>query len=182
MLAFTGIRKGEALALTWEDIDFSKKTINITKTVSVDEFGFAVINPPKTRNGIRLLPADNETMDILMRWKTEQEKDISGLKEETNINKWLVFSKITKNRPLNASAPRNFFASFCKKYNLRFIKIHGFRHTHCTLFFEAGVPLPDVRDRLGHGSISITVDIYNHITRNKQQKTLDSFVSYFSNK
>lgn len=58
----------------------------------------------------------------------------------------------------------------------------GFRHTHCTLLFEAGVPLPDVRDRLGHGSISVTVDIYNHITRNKQQKTLDSFVSYFSNK
>ena len=74
ILAFTGMRKGEALALEWCDIDFEKKLVHIKKGVSLDENDKPIISTPKTKKSVRTVSIDNETLSILKRWKLEQAK------------------------------------------------------------------------------------------------------------
>lgn len=72
LLAYSGMRIGELLALTWDDVSFSDNTINVTKTLSLDPNGNAIIQPPKTASSKRLLDMDSETMQILKRWQIMQ--------------------------------------------------------------------------------------------------------------
>lgn len=66
------MRIGELIALTWDDVSFSDNTINVTKTLSLDPNGNAIIQPPKTASSKRLLDMDSETMQILKRWQIMQ--------------------------------------------------------------------------------------------------------------
>ncbi len=65
-----------------------------------------------------------------------------------------------------------------KKYNIPRITVHGFRHTHCSLLFEAGATPKQVQDRLGHKDITTTMNIYAHVTRNKKQEIADQFSDF----
>ncbi|AMB93291.1 site-specific integrase [Aerococcus sp. UMB8608] len=176
-LAYTGMRRGEIMALKWEDINFNQRTINIYKSIAVGDGNKRYIAPPKTKHGKRKIAIDDITLHALKRWRTEQAQIL--LENGLALNdQWFIFSKQDENEPISLSKPWTFYDKFCKRHGLRFIKIHGFRHTHCTLLFDAGVPLQDVRDRLGHSSIKITVDIYNHVTDQQRDKTLNSFVEF----
>ena len=91
----------------------------------------------------------------------------------------LVFSN-QYNELLQPSVPEHWNQSICKKYDLRHIKIHAFRHTFCTLAFAAGVSLMEVSKTLGHANLNITQQVYLHVT--EQQKAdvaakLDQFMS-----
>lgn len=90
ILAFTGMRKGEALALEWSDIDFENKLIHITKGVSLDENDIPIISTPKTKKSIRTVSIDNETVLTLKKWKLEQakklmKKGINSLRSEEHV-------------------------------------------------------------------------------------------------
>ena len=67
-----------------------------------------------------------------------------------------------------------------QKYELPHITIHGFRHTHCSLLFEAGVEMHNVKERLGHSSIRTTMNIYTHVTKAERSKTADVFSEFMS--
>lgn len=58
--------------------------------------------------------------------------------------------------------------------------IHGFRHTHCSLLFEAGVQLKEVQERLGHANIQTTLDIYTHVTARQKEKTAHKFAEFMA--
>lgn len=62
-----------------------------------------------------------------------------------------------------------------KSCNLSYITIHGFRHTHCSLLFEAGIEMNSVKDRLGYSQIKTTMNIYAHVTKAERSKTADIF-------
>lgn len=62
-----------------------------------------------------------------------------------------------------------------EEYHLPHITIHGFRHTHCSLLFEAGIDMQNVKDRLGHSDIKTTMNIYAHVTKTERSKTADLF-------
>ncbi|MGX7105479.1 tyrosine-type recombinase/integrase [Globicatella sanguinis] len=100
-----------------------------------------------------------------------------------NANKptQLVFSKYEKNTFLDPSSPRNYFYRVCKNNCLEFVNIHGFRHTHCSLLFESGVPMKDVKERLGHSDILTTMNIYAHITKEEKKDTADKFAKFMEN-
>ena len=65
-----------------------------------------------------------------------------------------------------------------KKNELKRITIHGFRHTHCSLLFEAGASVKEVQDRLGHSDIQTTMNIYAHVTEKAKEKTAEKFAKY----
>ena len=71
------------------------------------------------------------------------------------------------------STPIKQWIKYVRNITLK-IKIHGFRHTHCSLLFEAGLSIQEVQDRLGHGDINTTMDVYAHITENNVKKLLRS--------
>ncbi|WP_392387012.1 tyrosine-type recombinase/integrase [Streptococcus suis] len=67
---------------------------------------------------------------------------------------------------------------YSEKYDLPYITPHGFRHTHCSLLFEAGASIKEVQERLGHEDIKTTMNIYAHVTENTKEKTAEKFAQF----
>ncbi|MGM0168998.1 hypothetical protein IGI39_003314 [Enterococcus sp. AZ135] len=176
-LAFSGMRVGELIALTWEDVNFKDKTIRISKTLTRGENNRLYVEQPKTKNSKRTIPMDQKTLDILKHWRSVQRKEflISGY--NTLKPNQLLFSN-ERNTFMQLSKPRKWMNSIIKQNNLKRITIHGLRHTHATMLLEAGVTVKDVQVRLGHASIQITMDTYLHITDKRTHETVDQLVEY----
>jgi integrase len=173
LLAFSGARVGEVLALTWKDIDFKENTVNIDKTLSKTNDGFTV-STPKTKASIRKISLDVITINILKKWHLKQKELLTknGVK-----NKDLVFTDI-KGTMIYRTDIYQRSKRIAEKCSLHNIGNHGFRHTHASLLFEAGANFKDVQTRLGHSSIEITMDIYTHVTQTTEKKTASQFAAY----
>lgn len=179
LLAYTGMRRGEALALTWEDIDFKENTVSITKTMSIGLNNQPIIQSPKSNASKRILPLDGETMQILKVWKMKQMEDLFILGHNALGKDQLVFTN-TKNAMMSLNMPRDIMIRVCNQKGLRRIKVHGLRHTHATLLLMAGASVQEVQDRLGHSNYSITMDIYAHLTQETKKETASRFAQYMS--
>lgn len=178
LLAFTGLRKGEALALTWKDINFKDKTLEVNKTLAHGHKNKLIIQEPKTESSNRVITLDDTTLAVLSNWRMEQRSLLLRFGHNANKPTQLIFSKYERNTFMDLSAPRNFFYQLCENNNLEFIHIHGFRHTHCSLLFESGVPMKDVKERLGHSDIQTTMNIYTHVTKDSKNKSAELFARY----
>lgn len=176
-LAFSGMRVGELIALTWEDVNFKDKTIRISKTLARGKNNRLYVEQPKTKNSKRTIPMDQKTLDILKHWRSVQRKEflISGY--NTLKPNQLLFSN-ERNTFMQLSKPRKWMESIIKQNNLKRITIHGLRHTHASLLLEAESTIKDVQERLGHASIQITMDLYIHITEERKEKTALQFANY----
>ena len=178
LLAYTGIRKGECLALTWNDIDFKNNTLTVNKTISVGLNNKQIIQDPKSFNSFRTMSIDTNTMTILKKWKTEQASMLLKFGHNSMNKNQLLFSTASRNKMYTLSKPRTILKKVCDKNNFKFIHIHGFRHTHASLLFESGVTMESVKERLGHSDIQTTVNIYTHITQKNKDKTAKKFANY----
>ncbi|NRO78502.1 site-specific integrase [Lactobacillus helveticus] len=177
LLAYSGMRKGECLALKWSDIDFKNKTININKSLASGENNRLYLSPCKNKSSVRLLDMDAQTMDYLKEWRTKQQKEMFKLGMNFLSDDNLLFAN-SKGTYTVLSKPQRWDNAICKKYELRHIKVHGFRHTHASLLFDAGVSMKDVKERLGHSDITTTMNIYTHVTKKEAKKTASSFANY----
>lgn len=177
LLAYTGMRKGEALALTWEDVNLSGATLTINKGLTLGIDFKMKIDTPKTVNSIRVIDLAPQTVAILKEWKHEQLKLLFNMGVNGLNKKQLIFQD-AENKHIYPSKPTQWNDRICKKFNLRRIKIHGFRHTHASLLFEAGASMEEVKERLGHSSIKTTLDVYTHVTKDKKQETANKFASF----
>ncbi|MGM7556957.1 tyrosine-type recombinase/integrase [Aerococcus christensenii] len=177
LLAYSGLRRGEALALQWQDINFKKGTISVSRALKRQKTGLYIGNT-KNLSSVRTLDMDNKTLDILKEWKVYQQEYF--LKRGYNLltSDSFVFRREDSNFPIGDATPRNFFYKFCCNNNFPFINVHGFRHTHCSLLFEAGVSMKDVKDRLGHNDIQTTMNIYAHVTPHSRKEASQKFAKY----
>lgn len=173
-LAYTGMRRGEILALIWKDIDFKTGRIRINKTLTLDENNKIIVNDTKTTAGERNIKIDTQTIQLLKAWKKEQMKQLKVI----DINQ-LVFPN-GKNKHMALSTPIKYLNRICDKNGLKRITLHGLRHTHCSLLFAAGASLKEVQDRLGHDDIKTTMDIYNHITKAQQENAVDKLINFMN--
>lgn len=151
LLFLTGLRKGELLGLTWEDIDFNNNLISINKTITRKH----ELHTPKTRTSNRIICISNEI--------TKELKNISRNKEDLIFN--ISFSQLKRLKD-----------NYCKKANVKQIKIHEFRHSHAILLYQNNVPIDEISSRLGHSKISITTDTYlKYMPR--QEKRVSNFLN-----
>ena len=178
LFAFSGIRRGELLALTWNDINFKDKTLSVNKALTLGEDNKLIIQPPKNETSNRTIGIDETTMQSLKQWKIKQAELLLGFGYNAIDPKQLIFSNSENNSYLNLGSPRNALERICDKFNIEMINIHGFRHTHCSLLFEAGVPMKDVKERLGHSDIQTTMNIYTHVTQESRNKSAELFATY----
>lgn len=181
LLAYSGMRKGEALALKWSDINFKDNTISINKDVTVGLNNELYEDTPKTENSFRALNMDAATMEYLKEYRLMQQKTMLKLGYNFLNSDNLLFSTIN-NGYLSMSKPRQWNVAICKKYKLRRIKIHGFRHTHASLLFEAGASMNEVKARLGHADINTTMNIYTHVTDDQKKDTTNKLVRLLEGK
>lgn len=173
------MRKGELLSLTWEDINLSSKEITVNKTLARGLNGKLLIQTPKTINSVRNIIIDDKTFELLKKWKLEQ-KQFFLLRGINILNsKQLIFSN-EANQLVQPSVPSEWMNSVLKGSSMPKIKIHGFRHTHCSLLFESGASIKEVQERLGHSDIRTTMDIYTHVTESAKNTVADNFSKYIN--
>ncbi|WP_431027806.1 tyrosine-type recombinase/integrase [Lysinibacillus sp. LZ02] len=79
---------------------------------------------------------------------------------------------------LQPTKTRKWMLHVQNKYGLKEIITHGLRHTHCSLLFEAGATIKEVQDRLGHGDVQTTMNIYAHVMKKVKAVTIQKFVDY----
>lgn len=177
LLAFTGFRKGEALALEWKDIDFNQSTVTVNKTLARGEDNKLIIQSPKTKTSVRTVSVDPGTMQLLKEWRKEQATDFLKLGFNTMNPSQVVFTTY-KNDYMQLATVTNRINKIIKKHDLKVITVHGLRHTHCSLLFEAGASIQEVKERLGHSDIKTTMNIYTHVTQQAKEGTAEKFAAY----
>ena len=161
LLAETGLRRGEALALSWEDIDLQKGTLCVRGTLARSDRGL-YLTSPKTRTSIRQLHLPQHLVDLLSSHQLAQNTEIAHAGNQY-IQKGFVFATKT-GEPVD---PRNLQRSVqiaCRKAGLPSVSPHTLRHSAATTMLEAGIPIHVVSRQLGHSSINITVDVYGHVS------------------
>ncbi|MCS8597081.1 site-specific integrase [Levilactobacillus brevis] len=177
ILAYTGMRKGECLALKYSDIDFTTGTISITRTLSNGVDGL-MLETPKTRASIRTIDIDPETLNVITRWRFTQKKAMLmlGFNIGNDPNQF-VFTN-NKNNLLTPSRTTIWLDQIINKYGLKRITTHGFRHTHASMLFEAGASIKQVQQRLGHADAQTTLNVYTHVSKHAKKDTINKFVKY----
>jgi integrase len=178
-LAYSRLRVGELIVLKWSDIEMDKKTLRVTKTYynpnnSTKEYQLLT---PKTKGSIRTLKMDAGVIQVLEKHKEHQDDLIEKMKNEyTQLD--FVFTKEVQ----NLGYPE--FLKTANTHMRRLLKIsgidkkltpHSLRHTHTSLLIEAGVGVKEIQQRLGHGDINTTMNIYAHITENMEEKASQKF-------
>ena len=156
LIAKTGMRFSEALALTPRDFDFSHQVININKTWNYKGNGGFL--PTKNKSSIRKVQID---WQIVIQFS----ELIKGLPEDQPIF-------INKDRIYNSTV-NGILARHCSSLNIPVITIHGLRHTHASLLLFAGVSIASVARRLGHASMTTTQKTYLHIIHELESKDVD---------
>lgn len=178
-LAYSGIRRGECLALTWEDINFESGEIRVNKTLTQGERGETIVQPPKTKAGYRSVPLDDETLNTLKKWRKQQMSLFLKAGINTMNKNQLVFSN-RKNGFKGLNTPAKWLNSYIKDYDLKPITVHGLRKTYCTALVSAGLPIKEIQRRMGHDDVQTTLDVYSFVTKDEIQKATDKFEKYIT--
>ncbi len=193
LAVYGAFRRGELVALTWEDVDFEERTISINKSASKLK-GKQIIKEPKTVAGNRVIAVPDRCVDMLCELRREQLELSMKLgsawegKRGKNFDKNFVFITDTGGM-MNLDTPSHTFKRIVENYNnkcereedkLPIIRLHDLRHTSATLLLAEGVDIETVSHRLGHSKASITLDVYGHalpeVDRSAAQK-LDEMIN-----
>lgn len=176
LLAYSGMRKGEILALTWEDINFKEQNVRINKTVSSGLEYLEEITSPKSEASIRTIVMDEATLAILKQWQQMQREYL----QLDILPKDQVVFQNQNNQHYALPQPRKWLMKIAKLAHLPVITVHGFRHTHATLLYDENpqITIKDVQKRLGHSDANVTMNIYEHATDNSDQKIIDAINSF----
>ncbi|QBX07844.1 integrase [Streptococcus satellite phage Javan194] len=168
VLLATGCRFGEVVALEWSDIDLENGTISITKNYSRL---LKLIGTPKSKAGVRVISIDKKTINLLRLYKNRQRQ----LFIETGARvSAVVFSTPLKEYQNMATRQESLDRRITEVGIPRFT-FHAFRHTHASLLLNAGISYKELQYRLGHATLAMTMDIYGHLSMDKEKEA----VSYY---
>lgn len=179
ILAYTGIRVGELVALKWKDIDFINHTISITKTYynpNNNTVEYQLV-PPKTRKSRRKIIVDEEVIQALKNHKEVQNQVIKQLGNDY-YNKDFIFAKMERQfgYPIVIKNVRDRMKRLLTIAGLNEeLTPHSLRHTHTSLLAEASVSLEQIMDRLGHTDDQITKNVYLHVTQEMKKEASQKF-------
>ena len=176
LMMFTGLRRGEALALRWSDVDLDHCTL-VVKRELVKIKGGTIFQSPKTKHSNRLIPFNETLKSILISHKERQDeliKKIKGYKRQD-----LIFARETGNHYYPDSL-RKILHRILKKAGVGIVRVHDLRHTCATILMLAGVHPKVVQEILGHSNISVTLGTYSHTMPSMKKSAVDSFSKFIS--
>ena len=165
----TGMRMGEILALTWDDIDFNNNTITVNKNLSVVK-NYEDKAERKQKTIINTSTKNGTTREIPLTKKALAA--VTYQKEHNKKNSPFVFYSTT-GTPIQKRNIYRAFDNIIKKSNIESpVTFHSMRHSFATRLLEKGADIKTVSNLLGHKSIHITLDIYSHVHSDLKQKTI----------
>ena len=170
LIAFRGLRRGEACGQLWSDTHLDARLLTVARQLVVD--GWEVYeDDPKTDSGARTIALDSATVDVLRAHRAQQQED----REEWG-NAWVetggVFTR-EDGRHIHPDRFSQLFEKLIASSGLRRIRLHDLRHTHATLALAAGVHPKVVSERLGHSTVAFTLDVYSHAVPALQEEAAD---------
>ena len=172
VVAYTGIRRGECLGLSWEGTDLEKGFISIVNSVIRTKQGI-IFSPAKTERSRRRVDLDPETITVLRAHK------VSQLEHRLRMGAaWEDYDLVFPNgygQPMNPMNLTRAFQALAKKEGVSETKLHSLRHFHASVLFAQGESPVLVSRRLGHTSIKTTVDIYGHLFEGQQRQAAETF-------
>lgn len=165
-LLATGCRINEALALSWSDIDLDSAVVHITKTLNYKQ----ETNSPKSKSSLRDIDIDQATVSMLKQYKRRQVQEAWQLGRSETV----VFSDFIHEYPNNRTLQTRLRTHF-KRAKVTNIGFHGFRHTHASLLLNSGIPYKELQHRLGHSTLSMTMDVYSHLSKENAKKAVSFY-------
>ncbi|MTB63840.1 tyrosine-type recombinase/integrase [Streptococcus sp. zg-86] len=174
LLLATGMRIGELSALEWSDINLKDNTIKINKTYLQE---IKAVGETKTKAGERIISVDKATALMLKQYKNRQRLKFLEIGARAPVR---VFQTPTRQYLL-----RNNFQQVldldCKNAGIPRFTFHAFRHTHASLLLNAGISYKELQHRLGHSNISMTLDTYSHLSKDKEKEAVIYFEKAINN-
>jgi len=176
---YTGLRRGELLGLRWSDVDLKDKTLSVNQNAIRLKGNGIILTKPKTERSRRLVRLWSDTVMLLNVLKTQQKDqlEMAGIDwDETS----LVFQN-SEGKTLSPDTVSHAFKKIVKQIGLPNLRFHDLRHTHATIMLKVGTPPNVVSERLGHSSVSITMDIYSHVLPGMQEEAAKAFENALKN-
>ncbi len=171
LLLCTGMRFGEAAALTWRDVDYRKNVIHIRNNITYTEEGKAVVGSPKSESSIRDIPINDTIRDIL----TMQRKKMGTIIPIGTGNVFVaVYGGIVQNGEINRTISNTLSKLEEQGIHIEHFTAHALRDTFATRYIEQGGSPQTLKAILGHSSLAMTMDLYAHVLPNTKQKEMDN--------
>lgn len=192
LLLETGLRTGELIGLTWDAIDWKKRTLTVNKTLEYrHKQGYWRAGPPKTVTSYRTIPLTNRAYQILKecydeRGSRKESETLSQILEyidrrtgEKNymVMRDLVFINFRTGEPAKNSSYDTHLYKLCDEAGIERFCMHALRHTYATRAIESGMPPKVLQKLLGHKSIKTTMDRYVHVTDDSMTSAVRQFES-----
>lgn len=161
LILFTGLRRGEALALQWKDLDLERGEVRVWRAWA-KVGGEGAFTTPKTANARRVVPIPG---NLLLHLQARKEELLEKLTPE-EVAELFLFGG---DRPLDPDTFNHYLRRLAEKAGLGRVRVHDLRHTWATLALSRGVPLEVVSQRLGHASPTITLNVYRHLLEEERR-------------
>lgn len=157
----TGLRRGEALALQWGDLDLEKGEVRVWRSWT-KAGGKGAFSEPKTPTAKRVVPLPR---GLLLRLQARREELLERLTLEEVAGLFLVGG----DRPVDPDSFNHYLRRLAERAGLGRVRVHDLRHTWATLALSRGIPLEVVSERLGHASPTITLGVYRHLLEEERR-------------
>ena len=162
----SGLRKGELVALRWDDLDIQGRTISVSKQYVRNPNGSLELTRPKTENSVRLVSIPQTTVDLLIQ------------EHSKHPDSPYMFPSPLTGEMYHPDSVVNLHKKILKDAGLEHLRFHDLRHTFATTALQNGVDVKTVSSMLGHFDAGFTLRTYTHATRQKQDEAAAAMGSF----
>lgn len=159
---FSGCRRSEILGLEWKDFDFEKNTVKIRRTShKTKDSGIITRKILKSDSARRTITLPNGTVELMKEYKKHRDEQNTKLEKLWKDGERLFVQQ--NGLPMDPGTPYDWLKKLITKHGLKYINIHGFRHTHVSVLINGNMDIVSVSKRVGHADVSTTMNRYAHM-------------------
>ena len=165
LLIDTGVRRGEACGLQWQDIDFKQSTATIRRNLCYTPKKGVYIDTPKSDKS-RVVDLGPDTLVLLRQLRTDQASRAMSA---------FVFTQEGSPEPMHPTSPTHYFRQFSRRYGIQDFHPHKLRHTFASVAITAGADVASVSEALGHSDKAVTLRMYTHADAESRRRASQIF-------